>query len=315
MIFGVLKGKPAPSAELRITIVSYAFTALRFKSIPPQTIRLVDRDGSIKDCTTYINQRVYVDGNNSGQPDGTAVLTFQNREAIQDFISIGTIASFPDLTPFVNLIAVQLNAQNSTISFTNPYLNAVKKRLKSFTCTYGPTNMNDTDSQLFFSGLDKIEALSFELAFTNHNPSYFGFLAGLNTTLKTFFTNYWYNSTIPDISSNTNLTSFTATGARIADGFLGNVIDKFPASNKLKTVNLSANNMTLTQIDILVNKVYAWANTNSNNSVTLSIGGNNASPTGTYDGTTDWSGGVPTSPKAKLWHLVNSRSWIITYTP
>lgn len=33
-----------------------------------------------------------------------------------------------------------------------------------------------------------------------------------------------------------------------------------------------------------------------------------APPSGTYDGTTDWVGGVPTSPKAKLWDMRYNRS-------
>lgn len=313
MNIGLMKGNSIRSNTIFFDVYGYAWVNSYFVSSISQTITVTYRDGSINSYTGSGNISIY---KADGMTNGTVKVEFSRPDKITSWFLIFLSNSFPDISALTALTSISLEGFTS-LSFSNPYLYAVQKRLTSIGLQRGPDISNVT-VQDFIKGLDNVTNLYFGIIFGAHNRAdYATFLPYLAPKLTKFSCRDFYGSLIPDCTALVNLAEVDfGSFARIADGGIsGDCIDYLPNTNKLKKITFINGNATLTNIDILVNKIYTWANTNANNSVTLIMGGNNASPTGTYDGTTDWSGGLPTSPKAKLWHLVNSRSWIITYTP
>lgn len=313
MNIGLMKGNSIRSNTIFFDVYGYAWVNGYFTSSISQTITVTYRDGSINSYTGSGNINIY---KADGMSNGTVKVSFQRPDAITSWKILYLSNSFPDISFFTNLTSINLE-YFSSISFTNPYLFSVQKRLTGILLQRGPDISNVT-VQDFLKGLSNLTYLYFGIIYGAHNRAdYAAFLPYLAPKLTRFACRNFYGQLIPDCTALVNLVEADfGEFARIADGGIsGDCIDYLPNTNKLKKIVFTNGNATLTNIDILVNKIYAWANANANNGVTLQIGGNNASPTGTYDGTTDWSGGLPTSPKAKLWHLVNTRSWIITYTP
>ncbi len=308
---GLMKGNSIKSNEIRFDVYGQNNVNGYFTTSVSQTITVTYRDGITVSYTGSGNVYIYrVDG----VINGTVKVVFEKPDKITGWFLIRLSNAFPDLSILTNITGISLEIFNN-ISFDSPYLMAIQTRLTGFTCQRGP-DISLATVQNFMKGLN-VSNLYFGLLFGTHNRiSYDAFLPHLADTLKSFTVRHFYGSLIPDCTSLVNLTSLDFVEfARVVDGGLdGNSVDYLPNSNKLKGVNCLNCNMTNTNVNLFIDKIYAWANTNANNSVNLNIGGNNAAASGTYDGTTDWSGGLPTSPKAKLWHLVNSRSWTITFT-
>jgi hypothetical protein len=78
------------------------------------------------------------------------------------------------------------------------------------------------------------------------------------------------------------------------------------------TINYADCGMSQANQDENINNIYtsraAFAG------ATCTVAGTNATPSGTYDGTTDWSGGLPTSPMAKIYDLVNNITGTYNFT-
>lgn len=127
-----------------------------------------------------------------------------------------------------------------------------------------------------------------------------------NITWRSFSTDLW-------MQNDTSLTSFEIDAGEVEDirvsscGFTSFVIPfgtLLVFKNNCEMANLSLDQLA---VDTIVNNVWdnrtKWsvpAYTPTWNFI------NTTTPTGTFDGVTDWSGGVPTSPQAKLWDLDNN---------
>lgn len=309
---GLMKGNSIKSNEIRFDVYGYSQIICYFVSSASQTLTVTHRDGITTQYTGSGN--IYIN-KNDGVLNGTVKVIFEKPDKITSFFLIQISNAFPDLSLFTNITGIQLESFRD-ISFDSPYLMALQSRLINVTVLRGP-NLALTSVQNFYKGLNKVRALYFGLGFGAYGRSNFDtFLPFISSTLTSLTVREFYGNLIPDCTSLINVTNFDFRAfARVADGGLsGNSVDFLPNTNKTKALDFNNNNMTNTNVNLFIDKIYAWANANANNSVNMNIGGNNAAPSGTYDGTTDWSGGVPTSPKAKLWHLVNSRSWTITFT-
>lgn len=87
-----------------------------------------------------------------------------------------------------------------------------------------------------------------------------------------------------------------------------NILDPFDATklitNGTVTIRYDSNNWDQSEVDAIVNAIYE-ARSSYLGAVTFNTKGTNASPSGVFDDITDWSGGVPISPKAKIYDLLN----------
>lgn len=75
--------------------------------------------------------------------------------------------------------------------------------------------------------------------------------------------------------------------------------------------------LTVSEQDQCINEIYANRSSYSAMTPTIYYIGNltpNATPSGTYDGTTDWLGGEPTSPQAKRYDLENNVTGTYNFT-
>ena len=101
----------------------------------------------------------------------------------------------------------------------------------------------------------------------------------------------------------TAMVSFVSMNSNLLLEIINNYQNFIYANN----FDIRNNKITLAQMDNIVNEMYARMDTafyKNQAGKIVSISGNNGI-TGTFDGTTDWSGGLPTSPAAKAYDLLN----------
>lgn len=309
---GLMKGNSIKSNEIRFDVFNYNNINSYFTSSVNQTLTIYYRNGEVR--TVNGGPGNIPISYNDATLNGTVRVVFQRPDRITFWFLISLSNTFPDLSIFSNLNELFFEILNN-ISFDSPYLMAIQKRVKSLSFNRGPNIASPTVYN--FLKNTEVTKLYFTLSNGGHvRDSYALFLPFLSNTLVDFTCRDLFAQLIPDCTALIKLTKVDFRSvARVADGGLsGNSVDYLPNTTTLKQLQFENNNMTNANINLFIDKIYTWANTNNNNNVNISLGGNNAAPSGTYDGSTDWSGGVPTSPKAKLWHLVNSRSWSITFT-
>lgn len=310
------KGRPNVTGEFVFNISTVNYDRIYLRSITNQTVWVTNRDGITQTVNLVANTYQLIYKAVTTTANLPVIIKVSDREKITAFGVVYITGIFPNISLLTSLNTLTIHGWN-LVDFNSPSLLSVQNRLKYVGFEDGwSTVLTKPDVVSFLQGLTQVEEFVFRYNSTFHDIVNYTFIGYHSSKIKRLTFLLVSTNSIPDITANTALTylSFSQCIRVVDGGIKSDVVDKLPNTNTLKTIILSNNNATNANINGLIDKIYTWANTNSNNNVNLNIGGNNAAPSGTYDGTTDWSGGVPTSPKAKLWHLVNSRSWIITYT-
>lgn len=81
-------------------------------------------------------------------------------------------------------------------------------------------------------------------------------------------------------------------------------LSKLKTGSTAVTLRIDNNTWSTAEVDQIINVLYDARNIYTA-ACTINIGGTNENPSGVYDATTDWSGGLPISPEAKRYDMNN----------
>lgn len=314
MLSGLLMSPPATTSifSYNTNIGANERCAFRCKSgLGTTNIKVTYRDGSSETKTVGSTLVTFVKTHASSLPVGATVVDIQDSTKIEHVEFWYAVGEFPVLVGYKNVSSLSFTSVN--FSFNSPYIDSFKNTLKAFYWRYPVATQLAPNNMDFWNNLLNIESFVFEnpgFMLTNH----VSFLTG-KTKLKTFKYFYKVSGTITDLPDNIEqLIYLNDLDITRMPEMRTDIFSRLYQLPSLNYFNFYDNYRTVARVDAVINNVYdiTMANNIINKTFNVQSIGAVAPPSGVYDGVTDWVGGVPQSPRAKIWHMVNTKghTWL-----